>query len=365
MPVWVRISEIAHCVGEEAELRGWIMDKRSSGKVRFLLVRDGSGFLQAVLAKPDAPDELFERYDALTQETAVVMRGRVRPDVRAPGGYELAIRDFVIVHRAEPYPITPKAHGVEFLMDHRHLWIRSRRQSAILRIRDEVLRAAEAFLRAEGYVRFDAPILTPASVEGTTTLFEVDYFGEKAYLTQSGQLYAEAGAMALGRVYTLGPTFRAEKSKTRRHLTEFWMLEPEAAYLDLDGCMELAEGLVCAIVQAVLQNRERELKTLGRDLGPLGNVRPPFPRIPYDEAVRIVNASGLMMRWGEDFGADEETVLSQRFDRPVFVHRYPTACKAFYMEPDPQRPEVVLNFDLLAPEGYGDCLLYTSDAADE
>lgn len=354
MPVWVRISEIAHYAGEEVELRGWVMHKRSSGKVRFLLVRDGSGFLQAILAKPDAPDELFERYDALTQESAVVVRGRVRPDVRAPGGYELAVRDLVIVHRAEPYPITPKAHGVEFLMDHRHLWIRSRRQNAILRIRDEVLRAAEAFLRAQGYVRFDAPIFTPASVEGTTTLFEVDYFGEKAYLTQSGQLYAEAGAMALGRVYTLGPTFRAEKSKTRRHLTEFWMLEPEAAYLDLEGCMELAEGLVCAIVQAVLQNRERELKTLGRDLGPLENVRPPFPRIPYDEAVGILNASGLSMRWGEDFGGDEETVLSQRFDRPVFVHRYPTACKAFYMQPDPGRPEVVLNFDLLAPEGYGE-----------
>ncbi len=353
---WVRVCEVGRYVGEEVELRGWLFDKRSSGKVRFLLVRDGSGILQAVLAKPEASDALFARYDALTQESALVVRGVVREDARAPGGYELAVRDLEIVHRSEGYPITPKEHGIEFLLDHRHLWLRSRRPSAVLRIRAEVIRAAEAYLQAQGYLRVDAPILTPTAVEGTTSLFEVDYFDRKAYLTQSGQLYMEAAAMAFGRVYCLGPTFRAEKSKTRRHLTEFWMLEPEAAYLDLEGCMALAEGLVVAIVEAVRKHRRTELQVLGRDLEALERVAPPFPRITYDEAVRRVNEAGLPMWWGEDFGGDEETVLSRAFDRPVFVHRYPAACKAFYMQPDPDRPEVVLNFDLLAPEGYGEII---------
>ncbi len=353
---WVRVCEVGRYVGEEVELRGWLFDKRSSGKVRFLLVRDGSGILQAVLAKPEASDALFARYDALTQESALVVRGVVREDARAPGGYELAVRDLEIVHRSEGYPITPKEHGIEFLLDHRHLWLRSRRPNAVLRIRAEVIRAAEAYLQAQGYLRVDAPILTPTAVEGTTSLFEVDYFDRKAYLTQSGQLYMEAAAMAFGRVYCLGPTFRAERSKTRRHLTEFWMLEPEAAYLDLEGCMALAEGLVMAIVEAVRTHRRAELQVLGRDLEALERVAPPFPRITYDEAVRRVNEAGLPMRWGEDFGGDEETVLSRAFDRPVFVHRYPAACKAFYMQPDPDRPEVVLNFDLLAPEGYGEII---------
>jgi len=353
---WIRVCEVSRHVGEEVELRGWLYDKRSSGKVRFLLVRDGSGILQAVLAKPEASDELFQLYDLLTQESALIVRGRVREDARAPGGYEVAVQDLEVVHRAEGYPITPKEHGIEFLLDHRHLWLRSRRPNAVLRIRAEVIRAAEAYLQAQGYLRIDAPILTPAAVEGTTTLFEVDYFDRKAYLTQSGQLYMEAAAMAFGRVYCLGPTFRAEKSKTRRHLTEFWMLEPEAAYVDLEGCMALAEGLVAAIVEEVLRHRQAELQLLGRDLEALKRVRPPFPRISYDEAVLRVNEAGLAMPWGKDFGGDEETVLSRAFDRPVFVHRYPAACKAFYMQPDPERPEVVLNFDLLAPEGYGEII---------
>ncbi|MCS7172692.1 MAG: asparagine--tRNA ligase [Armatimonadetes bacterium] len=351
---WIRVREVGRHVGEEVELRGWLYDKRSSGKVRFLLVRDGSGILQAVLAKPEASDDLLAQYDVLTQESALIVRGMVREDARAPGGYELAVREIELVHRAEGYPITPKEHGIEFLLDHRHLWLRSRRPHAVLRIRAEVIRAAEEYLQAHGYLRVDAPILTPLAVEGTTTLFKVDYFDRKAYLTQSGQLYMEAAAMAFGRVYCLGPTFRAEKSKTRRHLTEFWMLEPEAAYLDLDGCMALAEGLVVAIVEAVLDRCRRELGVLGRETEALERVRPPFARISYDEAVRRVNEAGLWMRWGEDFGGDEETILSRAFDRPVFVHRYPAACKAFYMQPDPERPEVVLNFDLLAPEGYGE-----------
>ncbi|MDR7438419.1 MAG: asparagine--tRNA ligase [Armatimonadota bacterium] len=353
---WIRVCEAGRHVGEEVELRGWLYDKRSSGKVRFLLVRDGSGILQAVLAKPEASDELLAQYDVLTQESALIVRGVVREDARAPGGYELAVREIELVHRAEGYPITPKEHGIEFLLDHRHLWLRSRRPNAVLRIRAEVIRAAEEYLQAQGYLRVDAPILTPVAVEGTTTLFGVDYFDRKAYLTQSGQLYMEAAAMAFGRVYCLGPTFRAEKSKTRRHLTEFWMLEPEAAYLGLEECMALAEGLVVAVVEGVLARCGRELQVLGRDVENLERVRPPFVRISYDEAVRRVNEAGLPMRWGEDFGGDEETVLSCTFDRPVFVHRYPAACKAFYMQPDPERPEVVLNFDLLAPEGYGEII---------
>ncbi|MDR5683888.1 MAG: asparagine--tRNA ligase [Armatimonadota bacterium] len=352
--VWVRVAELGGHTGRSVEVRGWLYDKRSSGKVRFLLVRDGSGIVQAVMTKYAVPEEVFARYDEATQESAVVVRGEVREDRRAPGGYEIVVADFVIVHRAAPYPITPKEHGIEFLMDHRHLWLRSRRQGAILRIRNAVVRACEDFLQGAGYIRVDAPILTPSSVEGTTTLFETAYFDRKAYLTQSGQLYNEAAAMAFGRVYCFGPTFRAEKSKTRRHLTEFWMLEPEAAYLGLDGYMELAERMVTAVLERVLQTRRADLELLERDTAPLERVAPPFPRISYDEAVEIVRAEGKPMRWGDDFGGDEETVLSERYDRPFFVHRYPTACKAFYMQPDPQRPDVVLNADLLAPEGYGE-----------
>lgn len=351
---WVRLSDLGERIGQTVEIRGWVYDKRSSGKVRFLLVRDGSGIAQAVLAGHTVPEEVFARYDDATQESAVIVRGEVREDRRAPGGCEIVVHDFVIVHRAQPYPITPKEHGIEFLMDHRHLWLRSRRQGAILRIRNAVVRACEDFLQAEGYIRVDAPILTPSSVEGTTTLFETEYFERKAYLTQSGQLYNEAAAMAFGRVYCFGPTFRAEKSKTRRHLNEFWMIEPEAAYLELDGYMALAERMVAAVVERVLESRRADLEMLERDVARLEGVVPPFPRISYDQAVEIVGGEGKPMPWGEDFGGDEETALSQRYNRPVFVHRYPTACKAFYMQPDPDRPEVVLNADLLAPEGYGE-----------
>jgi asparaginyl-tRNA synthetase len=350
------VADLGEHVAQRVEIRGWLYDKRSSGKVRFLLVRDGSGVVQAVMAGHAVPEEVFARYDDATQESAVVVQGEVREDRRAPGGYEIVVGDFAIVHRAQPYPITPKEHGIEFLMDHRHLWLRSRRQGAILRVRNEVVRGCEDFLHSQGYIRVDAPILTPSSVEGTTSLFETDYFDRKAYLTQSGQLYNEAAAMAFGRVYCFGPTFRAEKSKTRRHLTEFWMLEPEAAYLELEGYMELAERMVAAVVERVLDSRRADLELLERDVTRLERVVTPFPRISYDEAVEIVRGEGRQMEWGEDFGGDEETVLSQRYDRPVFVHHYPTACKAFYMQPDVDRPEVALNADMLAPEGYGEII---------
>ncbi|HLJ60434.1 MAG TPA: asparagine--tRNA ligase [bacterium] len=352
--VGTTIGRIGEYVGEDVEIRGWVYNLRSSGALRFLLVRDGSGILQAVAVRAELPADVFEAVGALTQESAVIVEGLVREDKRAPGGYEMALRRLQVVHVAEPYPITPKEHGVEFLMDHRHLWLRSQRQWAIMRIRAEVERAMCDHLDELGYLRMDTPILTPSACEGTTTLFETPYFERRAYLTQSGQLYNEATAAAFGRVYCFGPTFRAEKSKTRRHLTEFWMLEPEAAYLDLDGYMDLAEGLVTAVVRRVLERRRRELELVQRDPAALEAVRPPFPRITYDEAVERLRAQGAAITWGEDFGGDEETVLSRQFDRPVFVHRYPARCKAFYMQPDPQRPEVVLGADLLAPEGYGE-----------
>ncbi|MDQ7849945.1 MAG: asparagine--tRNA ligase [Armatimonadota bacterium] len=344
-------------VGETVELRGWLYNRRSSGGIHFLLVRDGSGIVQAVVNAREVDAATFARADHLPQESSLILSGTVRADRRAPGGVEVNVATLTVLQEAAPYPITPKEHGVEFLMDHRHLWLRSPRQGAIMRVRAEVIRAATGYLDAQGFLRVDAPILTPAAVEGTTTLFETGYFElGKAFLTQSGQLYNEAAAMAFGRVYCYGPTFRAEKSKTRRHLTEFWMLEPEVAYLDLEGLMVLAEELVSAIVRQVLQTRQRELELLQRDLEPLRRVQPPFPRISYDEAIDILERAGKPVAWGEDFGGDEETVLSSQFDRPVFVHRYPAACKAFYMQPDPQRPEVVLAADLLAPEGYGEII---------
>ncbi|HEX9533600.1 MAG TPA: asparagine--tRNA ligase [bacterium] len=353
----IRVEEAATHVGEEVEIRGWLYNKRSSGRIHFLVIRDGSGLMQAVMAKTDVSAEAFAAADRLTQESAVRVSGVVRADQRAPGGFELLVRDLQIVQLAEPYPITPKEHGVEFLMDHRHLWLRSRRQHALMRIRAEVIRAATEFLDSAGYLRVDTPILTPAAVEGTTTLFETPYFDlGKAYLTQSGQLYNEAAAMAFGQVYCFGPTFRAEKSKTRRHLTEFWMLEPEAAYMGLEEYMEFAEALVCAIVAQVVQRRRAELGVLERDVAYLEKVRPPFPRLSYDEALARLAEAGKPLPWGEDLGGDEETVISSAFDRPVFVHRYPAQCKAFYMQPDPTRPEVVLSADLLANEGYGEII---------
>ncbi len=313
--------------------------------------------MQAVLRDADADAETFARADHLPQETSLIISGVVREDRRAPGGVEVSVRSLRVMQEAEPYPITPKEHGVEFLMDHRHLWLRAPRQHAIMRVRAEIIRAATAYLDGQGFLRVDAPILTPASVEGTTTLFATDYFDlGKGYLTQSGQLYNEAAAAAFGRVYCFGPTFRAEQSKTRRHLTEFWMLEPEAAFLELEGCMDLAETVLSAIAQQVLERRAEDLKTLGRDLEPLRRVVPPFPRISYDDALSILQEEGKPVPWGEGFGGDEETVISSRFDCPVFVHRYPAASMAFYMQPDPDRPEVVLSADLLAPEGYGEII---------
>ncbi len=356
-PAQTTIERLRDHTGGTVEVRGWLYNRRSSGKVQFLLVRDGTGVVQAVLAKAEVSDETYEAADRLPQESSIIVTGRVRKDARAPGGVELSVTRLVVVQQAEPYPITPKEHGIEFLMDHRHLWLRSSRQHAVLRVRAEVIRAMTDYLDSRGFLRVDAPILTPAAVEGTTTLFATPYFDlGSAYLTQSGQLYNEAAAVAFGRVYCFGPTFRAEKSKTRRHLIEFWMLEPEAAYMDLDGYMAFAEGFVSGVVARVLDRCAAEMATLERDLAPLERVVPPFPRISYDDALALLAGKGKRIAWGEDLGGDEETAVSEHFDRPVFVHRYPTQCKAFYMQPDPWRPEVVLGADLLAPEGYGEII---------
>ncbi|MFQ6091265.1 MAG: asparagine--tRNA ligase [bacterium] len=350
----VYVEEIGAYDGQQVTITGWLYNRRSSGKIQFHLIRDGTGLIQSVLTPDGIGEELFERCDRLPQESSVVVSGRVRADTRAPGGYELDVNSYQIVQEAEEYPITPKEHGTAFLMDHRHLWLRSSMQQAILRIRSEVVKACRDFYDERGFVLLDAPIFTPAACEGTTTLFETNYFDTKAYLTQSGQLYMEAGAMAFGKVYCFGPTFRAEKSKTRRHLTEFWMIEPEVAYLDLDGDMNLAEEMVIYVVQRVLERSQTELKTLKRDTSPLKRVTSPFPRIRYDEALKILQKEGLEVKWGSDFGGDEETVLSRRFDRPLLVHRYPLVSKPFYMKTDPEDEKLALCMDMLAPEGYGE-----------
>ncbi|RKZ00816.1 MAG: asparagine--tRNA ligase [Candidatus Hydrothermota bacterium] len=353
---WVYIEEIAKHVGEDVEIRGWLFNKRSSGKIHFLIVRDGTGFIQAVVLKNEVSDEVFDLYDELSQESSIIVRGNVREDKRAPGGFELTVKDIKLIHKAIDYPITKKEHGVGFLLPRRHLWLRSRKQWALMRIRAEVERAIIDFFDSHGFLRVDAPILTPSACEGTTTLFETDYFGEPAYLSQSGQLYMEAAAMAFGKVYCFGPSFRAEKSKTRRHLMEFWQAEPEVAWATLDDIMELAEDLLVYIVERVLENRRNELEILERDISKLENIKKPFPRITYTEAVERVNKAGLKMEWGEDFGGDEETVLAQQFDKPVMVHRYPAKVKAFYMKRDPENPELALCVDVLAPEGYGEII---------
>ena len=351
------IEDLAEHVSEEVTLQGWLYNKRSSGKIKFPVMRDGTGIVQGVMVKGSVSDEVFGRFDALTQETSMRMTGKVRKEDRAPGGYELDVTDIQIIHLAKEYPITPKEHGVEFLMDRRHLWLRSSRQHAILRIRHEVIRAIREFFDSRGFLLLDAPIFTPAACEGTSTLFETSYFDlGKAYLTQSGQLYGEAGAMAFGKVYVFGPTFRAEKSKTRRHLTEFWMVEPEVAFNDLNDNMDLAEAFLEHIVQSVLKNRMPELKTLERNIKFLENVKRPLPRITYDEAVQILHKKGVEFVWGNDLGGTDETVVSEEFDRPVMVHRYPAEVKAFYMKRDPQNPNVALAVDVLAPEGYGEII---------
>jgi asparaginyl-tRNA synthetase len=354
----IYINQLEQHVGEEVELRGWLYNKRSSGKVRFLLLRDGTGVIQSVMVKGGVPDTVFDKFDTLTQESSFSIKGKIKKEPRAPGGFEMELNDIPHVYQiAHEYPITPKEHGIEFLADLRHLWLRSSRQHAIMRIRHRVIKAIRDFFDERGFTLVDSPILTPAACEGTSTLFETDYFDlGKAYLTQSGQLYAEASAMALGKVYCFGPTFRAEKSKTRRHLTEFWMVEPEVAFNDLNDDMDLAEDFLEYIVQNVLKDCGTELKVLERDISKLQNVKKPLPRITYDEAVKIIHDKGLPFEWGNDLGGTDETVVSEQFDRPVMVHRYPSEVKAFYMKRDPENPKLALAVDVLAPEGYGEII---------
>jgi asparaginyl-tRNA synthetase len=353
---WIRVSEAGTRIGEQVEVRGWVAHKRSSGKVQFLEIRDGSGVIQCVAGVRDLPPEDWEACGSLTLESSVIVRGTLRADARAQGGVELGLHAVRPVAIAEPYPISPKEHGTDFLMDHRHLWLRSTRQQAALRVRAEIIRAFRDFMDGEGFLLVDAPIFTPSACEGTTTLFETAYFDEKAYLTQSGQLYEEAAAMAFGRVYCFGPAFRAEKSKTRRHLIEFWMMEPEWAFATLDDVIALEERLLVHTVARVLERRGADLAAIERDTKPLEAVKSPFPRIRYDDAVARLRAAGVAFEEGNDFGAPDETVLSQQFDRPLFVTHYPAQVKAFYMEPEPDRPERCLSVDCLAPEGYGEII---------
>ncbi len=359
MPPLVEICNVAGFVGQEILIQGWLYNLRESGKLLFPLFRDGSGVIQGVVVKSNVPPEVFERARSLTQESSLRVIGKIRAEQRAPGGFEIEVSDLEIIQLVPleaPYPITPKEHGTEFLMDHRHLWLRSARQRAILGVRHEIIKACRDFFDDSGFTLVDTPVLTPTACEGTTTLFEVNYFDEKAYLTQSGQLYNEAAAMAVGKTYCLGPTFRAEKSKTRRHLTEFWMVEPEVAFAGLEEMMALGEGLVAFVVERVLARRRAELKTLERSVANLEKCKPPFPRLSYDEAVKILKEKGSEIEWGGDFGGSDETLLSENFEKPVLVHRYPSQVKAFYMAPDPAHPEVALCVDMLAPEGYGEII---------
>src|SRR5246500_4999476 len=359
------IAEVGRHDGQAVTIRGWLYNKRESGKLIFPILRDGTGVIQGVVPKNQVTPEVFDTLKNLTDESSIIVTGKVRADKRAPGGYELDVSDVKVVQRVpedDPFPIARKEHGIDFLMENRHLWVRTPRQTAILRVRAEIIRAARNFFDERGFTLTDPPILTPAACEGTSTLFEVDYFDDQAFLTQSGQLYIEAMAMALGKVYSFGPTFRAEKSKTRRHLTEFWMVEPEVAYAQLDDVMELAEGLISFIVKRCLERRGPALHPIGRDVSKLKKIEPPFPRISYDDAVKNLqegHAKGALesnFEWGGDLGSPDETYLSAQFDKPVMVHRYPAKVKAFYMEPDPQRPELALCVDVLAPEGYGEII---------
>jgi asparaginyl-tRNA synthetase len=352
----VYIKDLCHHVGDEVTIEGWLYNRRSSGKIHFLLIRDGTGIVQSVAGKWDLEPAVFELCDSIAQESAVRGRGTVREDRRAPGGYELQLNHVEVVGPAAEYPIALQSHGTDFLLSHRHLWLRSKKQIAIQQVRNEVVKAIRDFFYDRDFILIDAPIFTPAACEGTTTLFEVKYFDREAFLTQSGQLYMEAACMAFGRVYCFGPTFRAEQSKTRRHLTEFWMVEPEIAYADLDDVMELAEEFVCHIVERALDKCREPLKVLERDLAPLERVKPPFPKITYTEAAALLKEKGQDFREGGDFGAPEETVLSESFDRPVMIHRYPLQVKAFYMKADPENPRLALCVDVLAPEGVGEII---------
>jgi asparaginyl-tRNA synthetase len=351
----VRISDFKNHVGKEIRLQGWLHNKRSSGKLQFLIVRDGTGFAQAVVAKAAVPEAAWTVAEAMGQESSLELTGRVKEDKRAPGGFEVDVTGLTAVQIAHDYPITPKEHGTAFLMENRHLWLRSPRQHAVIRVRHAVVKGVRDYLDDQGFTLVDTPIFTPAACEGTTTLFAVPYFDEgTAYLTQSGQLYNEANAAAHGKVYCFGPTFRAEKSKTRRHLTEFWMVEPEMAFAHLEDAVKVAEGLIVSVIDRVLETRREELKVLERDTAKLGNVKSPFPWLHYDDAIKLIQSKGSATQWGSDFGGTDETVIAEAYERPVVVHRFPAAIKAFYMEPDPERAELTLSADILAPEGYGE-----------
>jgi asparaginyl-tRNA synthetase len=351
------IKDLSRYVGQEVTLSGWLFNKRSGGKIKFLVLRDGSGYLQCVYFKGNVSEDVFNMADRIGQESSIEVTGKVKVESRAPGGFELDATGLRLISEAHDYPITPKDHGIEFLMDNRHLWLRSSKQVAIMKIRHRIVKAIRDFFDDRGFTLMDTPILTPAACEGTSTLFETEYFDlGKAYLTQSGQLYAEAGAMALGKVYTFGPTFRAEKSKTRRHLTEFWMVEPEVAFNDLNADMDLAEEFLEYIVQTILKEKQEELKVLERDTSVLQKVVRPFPRISYGEAVEILKKNGVDFQYGNDLGATDETIISNQYDRPVMVHRYPSAVKAFYMKRDPENPDLALAVDVLAPEGCGEII---------
>jgi len=353
---WVYIEDIADYKDQQVELRGWVYNKRSSGKVRFLLIRDGTGILQAIIFSEEKEHPLFQKFDALTQESSIIVRGKVREDKRAPGGFELKIEEIEVIQIANDYPITPKEHSTPFLMEHRHLWLRSQKQHAVLQVRAEVVKAIRDFFDGRGFRLMDTPILTPSACEGTTTLFETEYFDQKAYLSQSGQLYNEATAMAFGKVYCFGPTFRAERSKTRKHLIEFWMVEPEVAFATLEDTVELGQDLIVDIVERVLEKRRRELEVLERDTKPLERVKKPFPRLTYDEACKKLKEKGSKMEWGDDFGSPEETLMSEIYGIPVCITHFPAKDKAFYMQPDEKRPDLVLGVDILASEGYGEII---------
>lgn len=348
------IKDASKYVGKEVTVKGWLYNKRSSGKINFLLIRDGTGIIQSVAVRSEIPDEEFKLFDKITQESSIIVSGVIGEDSRAPGGYELSLKHIEIVQISEPYPISPKEHGVSFLMNKRHLWLRSKKQHAILRIRAEVINAVRDFFNNEGFILVDTPILTPCACEGTTTLFETEYFGEKAYLTQTGQLYNEATCMAFGKVYCFGPTFRAEKSKTRRHITEFWQVEPEIAYAELKDIMDYAEKVIVYIVERVLEKRKDDLVTIERNIKPLENIKSPFPKITYSEAVKLINEKGSYFEWGDDFGAPQETLISDSFDKPIHISHFPTKVKPFYMKRAPEDEKLALGVDVLAPEGYGE-----------
>ncbi|WP_409251150.1 asparagine--tRNA ligase [Bacillus sp. SCS-153A] len=351
------IAEVSKHVGEEVTIGAWLANKRSSGKIAFLQLRDGTGFIQGVVVKSEVEEEIFQKAKSITQETSLYVTGVIQEDSRSPFGYEMQVKGIEVIHESVDYPITPKEHGTEFLMDNRHLWLRSRRQHAVMKVRNEIIRATYEFFNKEGFVKVDPPILTGSAPEGTSELFHTKYFDEDAYLSQSGQLYMEAAAMALGKVFSFGPTFRAEKSKTRRHLIEFWMIEPEMAFYEHEDSLKVQEEYVSHIVQSVLENCKLELERLGRDTAKLENIKTPFPRITYDDAIEFLKEKGFDdIEWGDDFGAPHETAIAESYDKPVFITHYPTSLKPFYMQPDPNREDVVLCADLIAPEGYGEII---------